>query len=341
MATISEARALPFFTDLYGSPLESGSIYIGQPGLDPVAYPAVVTSDASGTAVVAQPIRTTHGHAAAAGSLIHLFCSIPYSITVLDGAGRLVYASLNETDPVATALGTSSVQSAGSLADLRARSGSTTNQVWVDGYGMYIHDPTDSTSPENIPFVIVGSDGSRYRLSQFDANLGFLRLTGQAPTPSVNGLWASWNDDLSSGITTLTNNRGTGVGGFVFRNMDVGGVTEIGRVSMSAAGNWTASGNLVASGAVYANGGTVAVTPDAGRALIWDSANGRYSMPGAPLWVNASNVVTEAALPADVIDINVNKKLGAITIGTSTMPTPGTWTLLATISSVYLWQRTA
>lgn len=343
MATVSEARALPFFSDLYGAPLESGSIYIGQGGLDPVAYPAIVTSDAAGQVVLQQPIRTVHGRATAAGALVHMFCPIPYSITILDGAGRLVYASLNETDPVVTAIGTSSVQSAGSLADLRARSGSSTNQVWVDGYGMYVYDPTDNTSPESIPFVIVGNDGSRYKLSKTDADVGFAHVGSQSPTPSIQGLWLTWNDDQTNGIAGLTNNSGTGgVGGFLFRNMNVGGVVELGRVAMSATGDWTSSGNLVAGKNVYANGGTVAVTADGGRALIWDSANGRYSMPGAALWVNGSNVVTDAALPNDLLSINVNKVVGAISLtGTSSPPTPGTWTLISSTTTVWLWQRTA
>lgn len=164
MAT-SEARALPFFTDLHGLPLESGSIYIGQPGLDPIAYPVNVTSDADGIVVLAQPIRTTHGHAVSGGAQVHMFCPTPYSITIQDSAGRLVYSSLNEIDPTLATLGTASVQSAADLAALRARAGASTNQVWVTGFGMYIRVPTDSTTPESIPTVIVGNDGSRYFLS--------------------------------------------------------------------------------------------------------------------------------------------------------------------------------
>lgn len=183
MATISEARALPYFTDTFGQPLESGFIYIGQAGLDPVAYPATVTSDASGTTVVTQPIRTTHGHAAAAGALIHLFCPIPYSITVLDAAGRTCYASLNETDPIAIAVGTSSVQSAASLNELRARSKGATNQVWVNNYGMYTYVPTDTTSPESVPTIIVASDGGRYYLNTF--------YTTTAPTDDNSNLVAT------------------------------------------------------------------------------------------------------------------------------------------------------
>lgn len=166
MAATSEARALPFFTDLIGQPLESGFIYIGQAGLDPVAYPAVVYSDIGNSTVLAQPIRTTHGHAVSAGQQVHIFCQAPYSILVRDASGRQVYLSLNEVDPVSTVIGNAVVASVDSYNSLRARSKSSTYQVWVTNIGMYIYDASDTTSPEVIPTTIVGNDGARYKLNQ-------------------------------------------------------------------------------------------------------------------------------------------------------------------------------
>jgi hypothetical protein len=339
MATTSEARALPFFTDLLGQPLQAGSIYIGQAGLDPVAYPAVVTSDVAGTIVVEQPVRTTNGHAAVAGSLVHLFVPIPYSITILDSAGRLVYASLNETDPVVTAIGTSSVQSATSLADLRARSKSSTYQVWVDGFGMYVYNASDTTSPESIPSLIVGNDGARYHLSQQFVEAGWVQATSAAPSTSA-GTWLSWNDGVDS-ASYLTNNSPPGGGGVVMRTVSPDGLTETGRLELGPTGVTTASGGITATGSLISKAGLIGVVPDGSRALSWDSVNGRYNLPSAPLFVNSDQVITDLRLPALIRANQQAHGIGSVTLGTATMPSPGTWVLDSSISSVFLWVRTA
>lgn len=344
MASTSEARALPFFTDLYGSPLESGFIYIGQPGLDPVAYPSVVTSDLAGSVVVAQPIRTTHGHAAAAGSLIHLFCQIPYSITILDSSGRLVYASLNETDPVEAAISKSSVQSAGTLAELRARDKNTTNQIWVTGYGMYAYNGADHTSPENVPLVIVGNDGGRYFLDSHFDNVGWVRATQAAPH-NQTGAWLSWSDG-SDGSTYITNNGGSpGIGGVVLRLVSPDGTTETARASLTSVGVFTTSGNINCNGAVISNNGLLGLVPDGSRGLSWDSVNGRYNLQSAPLFVNSSQAVTQATIQATIASNQVAFGVGSVALGpnTGTNPVlPGTWVQTGSVSnSVYLYVRTA
>lgn len=343
MATTSEARALPFFTDLYGQPLESGSIYIGQPGLDPVAYPVTVTSDLAGSVVVAQPIRTTHGHATAAGALIHLFVPIPYSITVLDSAGRVVYASLNETDPVAVAVSSTSVQSAADLTTLRARSGSSTNQVWVDGFGMYVADHTDNVSPEKIPFVIVGNDGTRYKLSLHYAVGPWLKAQMPAD-PSTQGAFLSWSD-FGDGAAYLTDNKGAGAGGFVFRTVNADNTVESGRVAFNAAGGIVANSDIRSHSNLIAEGGLVAVVSDGTRAYSWDAANARYSLPAAPLAVNGSLAITQATLQAAILANQQANGVGAVALGTNGSPNPvvpGTWAATGTANnSVFLWVRVA
>jgi hypothetical protein len=348
MATTSEARALPFFTDLFGLPLESGSIYIGQSGLDPVAYPAVVTSDIAGSVVVTQPIRTTHGHAVSAGAQIHLYCQVPYSITILDAAGRVVYASLNETDPVALAVASSSVQSAADLATLRARSGSSTNQVWVTGFGLYVYIPTDKTSPENIPRIIVGNDGSRYYLdTQYVQGVW---VSANSPgSPSIQGAHLSWNDAGGLGQAFLTSNKGLGVGGVVLRTVNIDGSAELGRVTVGSNGSLssdggitTLSGDIRSAGNLIAQGSIVSLLADGSRSLAWDPINSRYVLAGSvPLFVNGSTAVTVTS----GISNQLANGVGALALGTNAAPTPaqpGTWAQTGTNSnSVYLWVRTA
>jgi len=341
MATTSEARALPFFTDLYGAPLESGSIYIGQAGLDPVAYPAVVTSDVAGSVVLQQPIRTVHGRATAAGALVHMFCPIPYSITILDSAGRLVYASLNETDPIFTSLNTSSVQSAGSIAELQSRSGAATNQVWVKDSGMYVADPTDQTSPQNIPLVIVGNDGMRYKLALQFVNGQWVHISGIA-TPSVQGAWVSWND-VGDGSTYLTDNKGTGTGGFVFRTVNADNSAESGRVTFSATGAIVADSDIRSHTNVIAENGIVSLISDGSRSIQY--VGGQYSLPGASLSINGAQAVSDANLSSKIATIMNTKAVGGLTLTTGAAPgDPGTWSAIVTgvgSTGVSMWVRTA
>jgi hypothetical protein len=350
MATTSEARALPFFTDLFGAPLESGSIYIGQAGLDPVAYPAVVTSDLAGLVVLQQPIRTVHGRATSAGALVHMFCPIPYSILILDAAGRTVYASINETDPVVIAVGSSSVQSAADLAALRARSGASTNQVWVTGFGMYVFEPTDNISPENVPFVIVGNDGSRYHLDIHTANLSLAKISGNSGNVNSQGMWLSWNDNLD-GVGRITNNQGAGAGGIVIRNVNSDNTLETGRVTIGADGSITATSgistasthDIVSGGNLIANSGAVALTPDGSRSLQFTA--GQYFLAGSPLVINGAQAVSDANLSAKVANIMNTKAVGGLTLTTGAAPgDPGTWSAIVTgvgSTGVSMWVRTA
>lgn len=347
MATTSEARALPFFTDLYGAPLESGSIYIGQAGLDPVAYPAIVTSDLAGSVVLQQPIRTVHGRATAAGALVHMFCAVPYSITILDSSGRLVYASLNETDPVAVAVSTSSVQSASSLADLRARSGTSTNQVWVAGFGMYIFQPNDTTSPENIPFVIVGNDGSRYALSTQYCIGPWIKATGSGVAEASSpGAYLSWNE-FNDGAGYLTVNEGTQAGGFIIRTVNAGNTAEVGRVTITSGGTFIAKTDVVATGVLSSTAGVVALNASGSANLNFDGTN--YNLAAAQLNINGQQAANDGNLSAKMsprmATIFQTKAVGGLTLTTGAAPgDPGTWASIVTgvgSTGVSLWVRTA
>lgn len=335
MATTSEARALPFFTDIYGLPLESGSIYIGQPGLDPVAYPQTVYSDAASTIALQQPVRTTHGRAVSGGAQVHMFCQVPYSIVVLDAQGRTVYASLNEIDPIFTALSTTSIQSADSLPELRARSGPSTNIVWVASFGMYRYVSSDTTSPESVPFVIVGNDGSRYYLDLQYGNLNYARISQAAPNPNSAGLWMSYNDD-GHGVGRLTNNQGAGTGGLVIRNVDATNSNETGRVTIAQDGSITTNGsittqdaNITSATSLVTLGGIVALVADGSRSLQWDGT--KYVMPAAELYVNGGHVYQTNWFNPLVLNGVGNTRIFTLfsaSVGTTfTAPggVPGTW----------------
>lgn len=378
MTATSEARALPFFTDLYGQPLESGFIYIGQPGLDPLAYPVTVNSDAAGSVVVAQPIRTTHGHAAAAGALIHLFVPIPYSITILDGAGRLVYTSLNETDPVAIALGTSSVQSANDLAALRARDKNSTNQVWVTNFGMYHYVPTDTTSPESIPTLIVGSDGGRYHLDDtYVQTYGFDETSNRAASTAwVKGVTTSIRNSinrisaLSTAYSVLATDGGmrfelTGtsftvtlpsaitvgngwVAAFVRTGSGTYPIATVGGQSIN-----DVNGSGLGSVALSNSFSRITLRSDGSNWIAEDSMFNRAVQNGTGTGQVSTNNVKIGWNGTDSLlcDVDATPQGGILTsvivtgtgIGSlrlqASSPTPGTWTNLGTVSGSSLWVR--
>lgn len=91
-----------FFTDIYGSALEAGYLYIGVENQEPVANPTSVYWDSALTIPAVQPIRTVNGYPSRAGSPGVLYANNSYSILVRDKKGRLVYSAPSITDPVAT-----------------------------------------------------------------------------------------------------------------------------------------------------------------------------------------------------------------------------------------------
>lgn len=70
-------------------------------------------------------------------------------------------------------------------------------------------------------------------------------------SPSVQGLTIDWNG-IGSGAAGLTNNRGLGTGGFIFRTVDAENKTEYGRVTFNEVGEIFAGKNIYAGSAKYA-----------------------------------------------------------------------------------------
>lgn len=86
------------FFDTDGDPLDNGSIYIGQPNLNPQQYPAQVFWDQAGTIPALQPIKTLNGYAVRNGTPARIFIeNADYSITVRDSRGRLIFTALSVT----------------------------------------------------------------------------------------------------------------------------------------------------------------------------------------------------------------------------------------------------
>ncbi len=87
---------LPVITDIDGSPLDDGYIWVGQANLDPVANPQTVYWDAALTDPATQPVRTRGGYALDGSARGRLFAANNYSIRVDNQNGSTVYSAVDE-----------------------------------------------------------------------------------------------------------------------------------------------------------------------------------------------------------------------------------------------------
>ncbi len=79
---------------------------------------------------------------------------------------------------------------------------------------------------------------------------GAMRVNSAA-SPSVQGLTIDWNG-VGFGAAGLTNNRGLGTGGFIFRTVDAENKIEYGRVTFNELGEIFAGRNIYAGSAKFA-----------------------------------------------------------------------------------------
>lgn len=130
----------PIFTDLDGSPLDSGYLYIGEINKNPETHPITVYWDAEYQFPAAQPIRTNNGYPWRTGTPAILYCPGQFSLTVRNKRKDLVLYA-----PVGFGVAPDSV-SGGMSADDFTGDGSTKSfalsitpsskqmvQVYIDG----------------------------------------------------------------------------------------------------------------------------------------------------------------------------------------------------------------
>ena len=85
----------PVFTDIDGSPLMDGYVYIGVSGLNPETNPVNTYWDEALSSLVTQPVRTIDGFASNSGAAGRLFITGKYSIRVKNKNGTIVFTALN------------------------------------------------------------------------------------------------------------------------------------------------------------------------------------------------------------------------------------------------------
>lgn len=92
----------PQYFGLSGDPLDDGSIFYGVANANPMTSPIPVYWDAAGTQPVAQPVKTRAGYPVRSGTPANVFVSGPYSVSVYDKNGALVYYAADSSTYDAT-----------------------------------------------------------------------------------------------------------------------------------------------------------------------------------------------------------------------------------------------
>lgn len=148
------------FLDLNGDALDSGYIYFGEFGENPITDPITVYWDEAGTQPVSQPVRTSGGYIVRSGTPANVFTSERYSILVQDSTTSLVFygsdsnnfdVSTNILDQLASSAGASLIGSISPLSGAiqRTLQAELNDDLKVTQFGA---DPTgvlDSTSAIN------------------------------------------------------------------------------------------------------------------------------------------------------------------------------------------------
>jgi hypothetical protein len=121
----------PIWSEIDGSPLEDGFIYIGVAGLNAESNPQTVYFDGALSVVAAQPIRTLNGYPARSGSPAMMYVAGDFSIVVRNKAGVLIYASLFNTY----------TDNFGTMANQNANAVAITGGLTTDGkdFGTHTH----------------------------------------------------------------------------------------------------------------------------------------------------------------------------------------------------------
>lgn len=171
----------PYFTDLEGDPLDDGSIYYGVANANPVTVPLPIFWDEEGLQPAAQPVKTRNGLPVRSGTPANVYTGLPYSISVYDRLGRLVYYSASNTGEDVTNAGQCRLAKVGGNLVLNRFKG---NALMIGGVAQRIPAAGVSLAPNGL------SAGTTYYIYAF-MDIGVMKL--EAST-------TSWATDASTGM---------------------------------------------------------------------------------------------------------------------------------------------
>lgn len=98
MSAITVAPPFPVFSDITGTPLQSGFVYVGTSGTNAEANPIPIFWDSALTIPALQPLRTINGYISRNGSPAEVYAdTVDYSLLVKSKTGALIWSSLRSS----------------------------------------------------------------------------------------------------------------------------------------------------------------------------------------------------------------------------------------------------
>lgn len=180
---------IPLFFETDGSPLNNGSIYIGQSNLNPETNPIAVFWDSALTQPAAQPIKTSNGFISRNGTVSRIYVDIAsgaYSIIVKDRSGRLIYSKL-ATDYVLSdvTVGPVSEQIAldAALASSSATSASSSATAAINAQISASGSASSALSSATIAAAYANMEWANFSLSDGELIVGY--TSGATSIPSL------------------------------------------------------------------------------------------------------------------------------------------------------------
>lgn len=184
---MSNKFAMPFaqINDIDGSPLDGGSVYIGEAGKDPKAFPINVYWDKENTQLATQPITTRNGYFSNGGVQSAIYVQVSECSIVVENRNNYgISKDSHSTLPVALGDLTTDIVKEGDKNQKQINEGvaapllsRTQLRAYTDtaklvqltestGQGYYIVDETDTTTADNDLDVIIDGLNRRWKLEQ-------------------------------------------------------------------------------------------------------------------------------------------------------------------------------
>jgi hypothetical protein len=247
MSAQSIEQPYPIFTDADGDPLENGYIWIGVENLNPITNPIAVYWDAALTQPAVQPIRTSGGYMANAGTPARLYTSGAYSILVQDRNGITAYSAQSES--VLTSSNAVTFLQAGTGAVTRTAQAKMRDVVSVADFGAVGDGTTDDyqairNALDSLPalggtlWFPSTASGGVYYLSQGLVINRPVRMMGQVVSANTTSFYNGTVLRFAASTTGVTFNAYNSSGGEAAYGANYSVMENIAVASVGGSGNF-------------------------------------------------------------------------------------------------------
>jgi hypothetical protein len=211
--TISVPSPIPIFNDIDGQPLESGEIFIGVAGLDPITNPTNVYWDVALTQLVTQPVATRGGYPLNSSAVGRLYIGGDYSMKVVNRVGNVIHSTASNAIIPATPVTSFSAGTTGLTP-----SSPTTGAVVLGGTLEVDNGGTGQTSYTNGQLLIGNTTGNTLTKATLTAGSGVTITNGAgsitiaaAGLPALNVVTGTTQNATAGNHYVLTNAAATTV----------------------------------------------------------------------------------------------------------------------------------